>query len=863
MTSEHPYLELAGIGAWSVDLATGEIRWSRLTRALHELETEETPAVEEALTFYPEPGRSRLRAALERSQRDGSPWDLDLPFVTARGRERIVRVHGRVVRRGDRPVALYGTIEDITERVAEQREHERLALVVRQMTNPVIITDAEGRAVWANRAFEEVTGYRVEELLGRTPGSVLQGPGTDPATVAVMRDAVRKGRSFEVEVVNHRRDGTPYRIAIAATALRDAEGRLTGFIAVEQDVTARHAAEEAARAELARRLDAETMLREVIETLPSGVYVADRRERIVLYNRAYAEAFPKLAPLLAAGSSVEALIRAGVATASYGDEIDPAAPEAEREAWVQRLLATIRGAGPDSRSREVPLGGGRWVQARERRSPSGYLVCVRTDITRLKQAEEEARRLAEEDPLTGLANRRRFFAALERALAGRRQRDRAGGCVALFDLDHFKAINDGLGHEAGDRLLVELARRLRAATRAGDTVARLGGDEFALLLPGLPEESAGLERLERLLGELSAPVDLGGTHFHPSISIGAAFYPRDGMRADDLYRAADSALYAAKQGGRGRVRGFDPGLLARRAEPRRIERLREAIHAGRLGVALQPQVALGSGRVVGIEALARWTDQGRAVPPGEFVALAEESGLARDLGDAVLRAALGALRRLLDAGLDPGRLAVNFGTAQLLAPDAPDRLLALAEQAGVPPERLEVEITEHALIDRSAERIDATLRRLTAAGVQVALDDFGTGHASLKHLLCFPIHRLKIDRSFTEAMCGDERAATLVRAMIGLARGLGLGVVAEGVETEAQRARLEAKGCEAIQGALVAMPLPLEALARWLRAYEKASGRGLAGPGALGRERAGRRLRAWGGAGGEPAGQACKARGSG
>ncbi|MBB3900411.1 ATP-binding protein [Roseococcus suduntuyensis] len=386
-------LDLAGIGAWRANLEDGSLHWSRRTRELHEVEEGYIPRLDAGLHFYPEAAQIVLREALELSFRDGSPWDLDLPFVTARGRARTVRVRGRAARDTSGRRLLFGIIEDITELAARRAEHARLALVVQQMTTPVIITDAAGRIEWVNEAFVRVTGYSRPELLGRSPGSVLRGPGTDPATAALMREAVRAGEGFHVSIVNHRKDGSPFWVEVEASPMRAADGTLTGFIAVETDITARRHAEEEAQAEIARRGAVETLLREIINTLPSGLYVCDPQERIFLWNEAYLALFPRLAPALRAGTTLEGLIRAGVASDSYVHASGPLTPENEH--WIADLLQRIRSAGPDSPSREVPLTGGRWAHALERRTRAGHIVSLRTDITALKDAMAEVEAAAE------------------------------------------------------------------------------------------------------------------------------------------------------------------------------------------------------------------------------------------------------------------------------------------------------------------------------------------------------------------------------------------------------------------------------------------------------------------------------------
>jgi PAS domain S-box-containing protein len=379
-------LALAGIGAWRVNLGDGSVSWSRLTRDLHEVEEGYQPTLSAALGFYPPAAQAALRQALDRSAQDSAAWDLELPFVTARGRGLTVRVRGRAVHGTGGPPILYGIIEDITERAAQRAEHARFGLVVQQMTTPVIITDAAGRTEWVNEAFLHATGYSLADLHGRTPGSVLQGPDSDPRTVARMRAAIRAGAAFQVSLINRKKDGTPYWIEIQASPILGSDGTLGGFIAVESDITARRQAEEEALAELARRTAAEILLGEIIDTLPSAVYVCDRDDRIILWNKAYLAMFPSLAPALRAGTTIEGLIRAGVATGAYAEVVGPHTPEPERERWIMDLVRRIRSAGSESPGREIPLPGERWAQAREQRMPSGHLVSLRTDITALKRA---------------------------------------------------------------------------------------------------------------------------------------------------------------------------------------------------------------------------------------------------------------------------------------------------------------------------------------------------------------------------------------------------------------------------------------------------------------------------------------------
>jgi diguanylate cyclase (GGDEF)-like protein/PAS domain S-box-containing protein len=807
-------LQAVHVGLWQVELRSGAIWWSERTRAIHEVEADFVPSLDSAMAFYAPEAQPAIRDAVQRGIEEGKAWDLELPFVTARGRRLWVRARGQAVRTPDGPARLIGTFEDVTEQRRRAEEHQRLAMVVEQTGNGVVITDAAGRIEWVNAAFEELTGYRLPDLQGRSPGAVLQGPDTDPATIARIRGRLRTGQGFHEEVLNYHASGRPYWIEIRCSPMCDAQGRITGFIAIENDVTARKRAEEMAQAELRQRQQAETLLRDILDALPNAVTAFDRDERLLLHNAAYAQFYPDMRDVIRPGVQLEELVRMGVARGIYATEIAPTAPATEREAWISRYLARHRATGE---SREFQLTDGRWLQMRERRSPSGNLVCVRTDITRIKAMQAEAQRRARMDELTGLANRAEFFARLAATTEGRRESDAQGGSLILFDIDHFKAVNDALGHPAGDALLRTVADRLGGVLRAGDTAARLGGDEFALLLPGLSARPQIERFLRRMTVALQLPLQVEGQQVQPSLSLGVATFPGDARRAEDLLRCADAALYLAKRQGRGRWSFFDAALAAEVAQRARVAgRLPAAIAEGRIGVALQPKQRLADGSHAGFEALARWQEGNEAILPGAFVPIAEESGLAIPLGNAILSALGRAVRGLVVAGLDPGRIAVNVSTQQLLQPNAAAQILGRLEAHGLSPRQIEIEVTETVLLDRSTERIGATLAELRAAGVSIALDDFGTGYASLAHLTRFPITSLKIDRRFVTALGMDGPDALIAQTVIGLARGLGVETVAEGVETEAQRVMLRELGCDIAQGWLIARPLTPEAARRYL-----------------------------------------------
>ncbi|WP_051241548.1 putative bifunctional diguanylate cyclase/phosphodiesterase [Stappia stellulata] len=458
----------------------------------------------------------------------------------------------------------------------------------------------------------------------------------------------------------------------------------------------------------------------------------------------------------------------------------------------------------------TPSGKLKWLEGRgqPRRLANGDTLwhSVIFDVSEQKAKDVEIRRLAEQDDLTGLANRGVLRTRLQAALDI--QQNTAGtGALILIDLDHFKDINDTLGHEVGDRVLTTIAERLCGCTTENDVVARLGGDEFALLLDHAPDEAAITTVIERLTHKLCDDVTVDGRQIAIGLSIGAALFPRDGDTPSEVLKHADIALFEAKAAGRQTHVFFSPEHSAVRARNRTLaEALRTAIGCGDPDVAFQPIVETQSASHRGFEALARWTHQGKAIPPSEFIPLAEDTGLASALGGLVFNKALSRVAALREQGTPPGLLSVNVSAQQLRDPDFACTVGDALSRHGLAPQDLEIEVTETVIFGRWADQIARTVQELHALGVRIALDDFGTGYASLIHLRRLQVHRLKIDQSFIRDCTENADDAVIVRSIISLAQSLGLDVVAEGVETQKQRSFLQHHGCDFAQGYLFGRP---------------------------------------------------------
>jgi len=439
-------------------------------------------------------------------------------------------------------------------------------------------------------------------------------------------------------------------------------------------------------------------------------------------------------------------------------------------------------------------------------------LCAHVETRLLRVAIEEGERSeyrALHDDLTGLPNRTLFYRRVREAITAAARSEVA---VLIIDLDHFKEVNDTLGHYSGDLLLQDLAKRLRRVLRTSDIVSRLGGDEFAVLLTDLATGAAAESVAQQLLMTLQEPVQLRGLGINLKASIGLALYPLDGRDVDSLMKRADIAMYRAKA----EQRGFshyrqneDPYSADRLAL---IEALRRAIERDELVLHYQPKVDLDTRRLVGVEALVRWPDPGRGfIPPAEFISLAEHTGLIRGLTRVVLRRAL---REIREAPVQNATVAVNISVHDLLDPQFPAEIGEQLRAAGLPADRLVLEVTEGAIMaDPGHARL--VLNELHQTGVQIALDDFGTGYSSLTHLRQLPVNEIKIDRSFVGQMLKEQSDRVIVESIIGLAHNLGLRVVAEGVETQESWERLAALRCDSAQGLLISPGLPITALLSW------------------------------------------------
>ncbi|MBI3897732.1 MAG: EAL domain-containing protein [Gammaproteobacteria bacterium] len=636
------------------------------------------------------------------------------------------------------------------------------------------------RIVRCNQTFAAMFGYRTEQLVGASTQMLYQSEVQYEVIGAEVYAAVERGGSHVVDEELRRRDRTFFWTTSTLTAV-DCADMSKGVIWAVQDVDQRKRAESALR-------EREARIHRLIESNIIGVFFFDLGGLISDANDAFLQ--------LLRYSRDDLL-----AQKIHWSALTPPEYRAADEFGIQETLRTGSCTPYEKEyicedGTRVPVLMGMALLEGSRKQAVAFVL----DLTERKHAEERIRYLAQHDALTGLPNRLLFRDRVSQAIV---QARRAGRAVAVMfvDLDRFKDINDSLGHPVGDRLLRITARRLQRCLRQGDSVARLGGDEFVISLPDLVNDDDVVLIAGKILESLRRPFLVDKQELHVTGSIGISLYPNDGEDVEALMRAADTAMYHAKEHGRNNYQFFTPRL--NEAAQRRLiiaNRLYHALDRHELFLHFQPQVDLRSGRIFAAEALLRWRQpDDEVISTSEFVKIAEESGLILAIGAWVLREACLQLKRWHDAGFPDLCISVNLSPHQFRHADLSDLTARILDETGVPPSSLNLEITEGVLMMQSPENI-ATLQQLAAMGVRLSVDDFGTGYSSLSYLQRFPIHALKIDQSFVDGIGQDSNDTAIVTTVIAMADSLRLNVVAEGVQTVEQAVFLRSHGCSAAQG---------------------------------------------------------------
>ncbi|WP_341676363.1 EAL domain-containing protein [Niveibacterium sp. SC-1] len=704
--------------------------------------------------------------------------------------------------------------ELVALRTAEfQASERRLADILENTRLAAVLLDTEGVVRYANPFVCALLGQTRESLVGRDWFDTAM-PASEQQPQRTLFTAAMHGDPFDATRENLIVDATGGRHLFAwhRTVLRDEQGRIAGLASIGEDVSARRRAEaerEAAAATLAAAIAQSPSGIVVVEAADLRVRMANRRVLDMVRNPGAAEqGSPVLSELMEGWTllnpdgSACALEDAPLVRAVSRGEVTEARELIARDANGRETWLSVNAAPVRSREGEIIAG-----------------ILVFNDITELKDQQLRLQRLAHYDPLTRLPNRALLADRLEQAIA-RSRRSGEEFAVAYLDLDGFKEVNDRLGHDAGDVLLVEIAERLRSVLRGEDTVARLGGDEFVLLLSNAGPPGEWRVAVERMLARIVEPVSLEGEAITVSASVGVTLFPDDDAPPEVLLRHADQAMYLAKQAGRNRFHRFDPEH-DRRARDWQAQhaRLEQALNDGELDLLYQPRVDLVSGRIESVEALVRWRHPQRGmVSPAEFLPIAEGTTLINSIGKWVIRAAVRQAAQWARAGIEIS-VGVNIAPEQLQDEGfMPELEAVLAQYPELPPGRIEFEIVESAALAdiQLASRIINSCAEL---GVRFALDDFGTGYSSLAYFRRLPAQVLKIDQSFIRDMLHDPEDLAIVEGVIGLARVFQRTVVAEGVETALHGALLLSLGCERAQGYGIARPMPAGALPGWIAAW--------------------------------------------
>ncbi len=818
--------DMALIGAWEMDPRTARITGSDEAADILDVDQADAFDQDDVMGLFPAPDAAVLRAAVAEAVGTGAPFDVELGIVTRAGRSKWLRVIGRADVVEGRVTRLFGAVQDITR--SKQRD---LALQDSQKFNQgvfdslsaeIAVLDKDGVIIavnepWRRFAEESAGGGGCPVGVIGVGADYLAACRSDPDAPDDLAERIgegirqvidRRAPFFAAEYACHP-PGEERWCSLRVTPMELSVG---GVVAVHTDITERRQAE-------AVLAESEERYRSLMMAMAEGVVLQDENAAILAFNDSATRILGLTADQLRGRTSFDPRWR------SIHEDGSPFAGD------THPVVRALRTGLPQS---NVVMGLYRpddslaWISGsaqplfRPGAATPHRVVATMYDITEQRRIEDELLRTARFDTLTGLLNRGSFTQAVRDAVAAAGRDDRLTAAM-LLDIDNFKDVNDTLGHGAGDRLLKALSERLTRAVGDAGIVARFGGDEFGVLLTPVDRRSRIDGVARRLLEAIGRPLRLDGAELRIGASLGVAVVDPAVADAETLLSRADIALYRAKDQGRGVYRYFTEEMdLAVRRRVTLGRELRTAIEAGQLLLFYQPQVDADTGAVIGVEALVRWNHPERGVVgPAEFIPISESLGLAGGIGRWVIGEACRQIRAWLDAGLTPPVVAVNLSATQFAAPGELERDLAEAmARHGVTPDRLELELTETVLMEASAEHSDA-LMRLRESGFRLSIDDFGTGYSSLDYLRRFPADRIKIDQNFVKDMHSTPGNEAIVKAIIGLARQLGMGVIAEGVETLAHRDLLRQWDCREMQGYYFSRPAAAAVIGEFLRTGQR------------------------------------------
>lgn len=682
---------------------------------------------------------------------------------------------------------------DITASKQAEVEVRKLSRALEQSPASVVITDIDGTIEYVNPKFEQISGFSAKEAIGENP-RIMKSGDKSPEEYKEMWDTITAGKEWRGNFHNKRKDGSIYWEAASISPIRNDEGEITHFIAVKEDITARKRAEDQLR-----------MNATVFETTTEGIMVTDADNRVITVNPAFSRITGYEADEII-GRNPNILSSGRHDSDFYHNLWDQVAQFGHwsGEIWNRRKDGSVY---PE------------WLSivaiVDEQNYVSEY-VAVFSDITQRKQDEEQIRYQANYDALTNLPNRSLLQDRLTQAIASA-IREEWRLALLFVDLDQFKVVNDTFGHVVGDELLQQVAERLKECVRGADTVARFGGDEFVILLQDVMKADDAAAVANKVIETLSRSFSLSDRDIFIGASIGITLFPDDADNSDTLFQNADMAMYRAKETGRNRYQFFTSSMQQHVRMRQDMEHdLRQALDRGEFELHYQPVVEAATGVPVSVEALLRWRHpQQGLISPDVFIPLAEDTGMIDPIGKWVLHTACAQATAWRKDGVPPLGMAVNISSRQLELGLSDKDLESVLNDTGFPGELLTLEITESLLMEDTEEAI-AWLRDFKPLGVAVSIDDFGTGYSSLSYLKRFPVDVIKIDRSFVRGLPDDKDDASLVWAIVAMAKSLGLTLVAEGVEGSEQVNFLNQADCDFLQGFHFAKPMPADEFVRWM-----------------------------------------------
>jgi diguanylate cyclase (GGDEF)-like protein/PAS domain S-box-containing protein len=693
-------------------------------------------------------------------------------------------------------IVWYGIATDVTDRQLLESEVGRLAQAIEQNPTAMFITDIHGALEYINPAYTRVTGYQFQELYERPPHELLSTELNKEEFLQI-QSKLALGKMWNGLLRNRHKNQEIYWEESSASPIYDHAGRISSYLFLSQDVTERE--------NMLHRLE---LAAKVFAASNEALVITDHDNCIISVNPAFTRI---------TGYPEQEVIGKNPKVLSSGRHDK----NFYTEMWKE-LVNKGEWSGEIWNRRKDGICYPEWLSISTIKNHLGEVqnyVSMFSDITRRKDAEEKINYLAHYDSLTGLPNRTLLQDRVQVALVAA-QRHKNNVAIIFLDLDRFKNVNDSLGHQVGDNLLIEVAKRLGNLLREEDTISRIGGDEFIIVMPDSDAQGAA-HVASKVLHSISQNFQVENNELNIGVSIGISIYPDNGEEFSVLTQAADAALYRAKQLGRNNYQFFTDEMHEKARKTLRIENaLRRAVGRNELLLHFQPQFDITGKPIVGAEALVRWHHpEFGLVPPSEFIPVAEESGLILEVGNFVLRCAVRQQAEWLRAGLPVVPVAVNLSLAQFMQPTLCKTVAGILEEYGLPAHLLELELTESMAME-DATYVIRTVDQLNALGIALSIDDFGTGYSSLSYLKRFRVHKIKIDQSFIRDLTHDPEDEAIVNAIISMARSLKFKVIAEGVETAEQLAKLLEQGCDEVQGYYFSKPLPAEQFVEMLSAQD-------------------------------------------